>query len=87
MKRLLLAAVAALAIGGSALAQDIGPPPPPPQYSCSPPWVPPTYLGLAFRGGFIRGCNQKYQARMQQWRDQMTYWQAMQQYRAQRGNQ
>jgi hypothetical protein len=82
VRRLLIAAaVATLAIGGTALAQDIGPPPPMPQYHCNPPWTAPTVYGLAYRNAFMRSCNQVYQARMQQWRDQMTYWQAMRSYR------
>jgi hypothetical protein len=77
----LLAAVATLAICGTALAQDIGPPPPMPQYHCNPPWMPPTVFGLAYRNGFMRSCNQMYQSRMQQWRDQMEYWRALHDYR------
>jgi hypothetical protein len=41
MKQYLIAAVAAVALAGPALAQDVGPPPPPPVYNCNPPlWIP-----------------------------------------------
>jgi hypothetical protein len=79
MKRVLLVAVAALAFGGSALAQNMGPPPPP-QFHCEG-WQ---FWGR-FAGNYINGCQRGYAMRMQRWRDQMDYWRAMQQYR-ERGN-
>jgi hypothetical protein len=82
MKTYLLAAVAAVALGGHAVADNIGPPPPMPQYSCNVPWMPPTVFGRSYQGGFVRGCQQGFAIKMQRWRDQMDYWRAMQQYRA-----
>jgi hypothetical protein len=69
----LLAAVAALALGGSAVAQDIGPPPPPPVYNCNPFW-----LGNEYCNGYARG----FQIAMQRWRARLDYWRALHDYRA-----
>ena len=82
MKRVLLGAIAALAIGGSAMAQEIGPPPPMPQFTC-----PGALLWGRFAGSYIQGCQRGYAVKMQRWRDQMDYWRAMQQWRAQGGGQ
>jgi hypothetical protein len=83
MKRILFAAVAALALGGSALAYDIGPPPPPPpKPNCA--------AGLLwgrYAGNYINGCLQGYQVRLQRWQADMAYWQAMQGYQGQGGQQ
>jgi hypothetical protein len=76
MKRYLLAAVAALAIGGTAYAQGFGPPPPPPQFTCP----------GAHSVAYWQGCAFGYQILMKRWRAQMEYWRALHDYRAQGGN-
>ena len=72
----LLAAVATLALGGSAVAQDIGPPPPPPVYNCNPPpWI---WNHAAYCNGYAQG----FQVAMQRWRARLDYWRALHDYRA-----
>jgi hypothetical protein len=71
----LLATVAALALSGSALAQDIGPPPPPPVYNCAPPpWI---WNQAAYCNGYAQG----FQIAMQRWRARLDYWRALHDYR------
>ena len=76
MKKCLLAACAALALGGSANAEGFGPPPPPPQFTCS----------GAHSVAYWQGCAFGYRIAMQRWRAQMEYWRAVQAYRAQGGS-